>query len=63
MRTISFGSLSWAMRRARDFDANRYMNWRYFCDYSGGNVYENMCHQLSFWYKALKLADSQGRSR
>jgi predicted dehydrogenase len=39
----------------REFDANRYMNWRYFFDYSGGNVYENMCHQMSFWYKALKL--------
>ena len=40
---------------ARDFDANRYTNWRYFWDYSGGNVYENMCHQLAFWYKALGL--------
>ena len=39
----------------REFDANRYMNWRYFWDYSGGNVYENMCHQVSFWYKALGL--------
>ena len=27
-----------------EFDANRYVNWRFFCDYSGGNVYENMCH-------------------
>jgi predicted dehydrogenase len=40
---------------AHEFDANRYMNWRYFWDYSGGNVYENMCHQVSFWYKALNL--------
>jgi predicted dehydrogenase len=42
---------------ARDvaFDANRYRNWRFFWDYSGGNVYENMCHQLSFWYKVLDL--------
>ena len=40
---------------AHDFDANRYINWRYFWDYSGGNVYENMCHQVEFWYKALKL--------
>jgi len=40
---------------ARDFDANRYTNWRYFWDYSGGNVYENMCHQVAFWYKALGL--------
>ena len=39
----------------RDFDPNRYMNWRFFWDYSGGNVYENMCHQISFWYKALDL--------
>lgn len=39
----------------REFDANRYMNWRFFWDYSGGNVHENMCHQLAFWYKALGL--------
>ncbi len=38
-----------------DFDANRYANWRFFWDYSGGNVYENMCHQLSFWYKVMNL--------
>jgi predicted dehydrogenase len=38
-----------------DFDPNRYINWRFFWDYSGGNVYENMCHQLSFWYKVLDL--------
>lgn len=37
------------------FDANRYINWRFFWDYSGGNVYENMCHQLSFWYKMMNL--------
>ena len=37
------------------FDANRYINWRFYWDYSGGNVYENMCHQLSFWYRALGL--------
>jgi predicted dehydrogenase len=37
------------------FDANRYRNWRFFWDYSGGNVYENMCHQLSFWYKVMDL--------
>ncbi len=37
------------------FDANRFVNWRFFWDYSGGNVYENMCHQLSFWYKVGNL--------
>ncbi|MBI3209324.1 MAG: Gfo/Idh/MocA family oxidoreductase [Candidatus Solibacter usitatus] len=40
---------------SREFDANRYVNWRFFWDYSGGNFYENMCHQLAFWYKPLKL--------
>ncbi len=40
----------------REFDANRYMNWRLFWDYSGGNVHENLSHQLAFWYKALNLA-------
>jgi predicted dehydrogenase len=40
---------------ARDFDANRYMNWRLFEDYSGGSVHENMCQQLCFWYRALNL--------
>jgi predicted dehydrogenase len=37
------------------FDPNRYINWRFFWDYSGGNVYENMCHQVAFWYKVLGL--------
>ncbi|HYW41729.1 MAG TPA: Gfo/Idh/MocA family oxidoreductase [Bryobacteraceae bacterium] len=37
------------------FDANRYINWRFFWDYSGGNVYENMCHQIAFWYKTMGL--------
>lgn len=39
----------------REFDPNRYINWRFFWDYSGGNVYENMCHQIAFWFKALDL--------
>jgi predicted dehydrogenase len=38
-----------------EFDANRYINWRFFWDYSGGNVYENLCHQLAFWYKVMNL--------
>jgi predicted dehydrogenase len=44
------------------FDANRYENWRFFWDYSGGNVYENMCHQVAFWYKALGLKIPQAVS-
>ncbi len=39
----------------REFDPNRYINWRFFWDYSGGNVFENMCHQLAFWYKVMDL--------
>jgi predicted dehydrogenase len=38
-----------------DFDAQRFINWRFFWDYSGGNVFENMVHQVAFWYKALGL--------
>jgi predicted dehydrogenase len=40
---------------AHEFDAHRYVNWRFFWDYSGGNVSENMCHQLAFWYKVMGL--------
>jgi predicted dehydrogenase len=37
------------------FDPNRLINWRFFWDYSGGNVYENMIHQVILWYKMLDL--------
>ncbi len=40
---------------AREFDRERFIHWRYFWDYSGGGVFENMSQQLSFWYKALNL--------
>lgn len=40
---------------AREFDANRYQNWRLFADYSGGSVTENFSSQLAFWYKVLNL--------
>lgn len=38
-----------------DFDAQRFINWRFFEDYSGGNVYENLSQQLAFWYQVLNL--------
>jgi predicted dehydrogenase len=37
------------------FDPQRYLNWRFYWDYSGGNVFENMVHQVGFWYKVLSL--------
>jgi predicted dehydrogenase len=37
------------------FDPQRYLNWRFYWDYSGGNVFENMVHQVGFWYAALRL--------
>ena len=37
------------------FDPERFINWRFYWDYSGGNVFENMVHQVGFWYKALGL--------
>ena len=40
---------------AADFDPHRFINWRFFEDYSGGNVYENLSQQLAFWYQALNL--------
>lgn len=39
----------------REFDAQRFINWRFFEDYSGGNVHENLSQQLAFWSKALRL--------
>jgi predicted dehydrogenase len=37
------------------FDPNRFINWRFFWDYSGGNVFENMVHQVGFWFKLMDL--------
>ena len=38
------------------FDPQRYINWRFYWDYSGGNVTENMVHTLGFWFSALGLS-------
>jgi predicted dehydrogenase len=35
------------------FDPHRYINWRFFWDYDGSNVFENMVHQVGFWYKLM----------
>ena len=39
----------------RPFDAHRFIHWRYFWDTSGGNVFEGMSQQLSFWFTAMRL--------
>jgi len=43
-----------------DWDPNRYVNWRFFWDYDGSNVFENMVYQVGFWYKALDLKIPRG---
>jgi predicted dehydrogenase len=39
----------------RTFDPNRVINWRFYWDYSGGNMFENMVHQVGFWFKLMNL--------
>ena len=43
-----------------DWDPTRYINWRFFWDYDGSNVFENMVHQVGFWYKQLNLQIPRG---
>jgi predicted dehydrogenase len=45
--------------KAVPFDPQRFINWRFFWDYSGANVFENMVHILAFWYGALDLSIPQ----
>ena len=49
-------NVAWnAFDGGREFEANRFIHWRYFWEYGGGNVSENMSQQLAFWYRALGL--------
>jgi predicted dehydrogenase len=41
--------------KPHEFSGDRVMNWRFYWDYSGGNVFENMVHQVGFWFKVLDL--------
>jgi len=41
--------------KRHEFSSERVINWRFYWDYSGGNVFENMVHQVGFWYKVLDL--------
>jgi len=37
------------------FDANKFINWRLFWEFSGGNVTENMVHQIAWIMSAMNL--------
>ncbi|MBS1806904.1 MAG: Gfo/Idh/MocA family oxidoreductase [Acidobacteria bacterium] len=42
-------------RTKRAFDANKFINWRLFWEFSGGNVTENMVHQIGWLIGVLDL--------
>jgi len=42
-------------RPDRQFDAFKFINWRLFWEFSGGNVTENMVHQIAWIMSALNL--------
>jgi len=53
------GNVNWNSflngRPNRPFDANKFINWRLFWEFSGGNVTENMVHQIAWIMSALDL--------
>src|SRR5207302_1760714 len=52
-------NVSWDLflngRSARPFDPYAFINWRLFWEFSGGNVTENMVHQIAWIMRALDL--------
>lgn len=42
-------------RQMRPFDGFKFINWRLFWEFSGGNVTENMVHQIALIMRALEL--------
>jgi predicted dehydrogenase len=44
-------------RPDRSFDGYKFMNWRLFWEFSGGNVTENMIHQIAWIMTALDLPE------
>jgi predicted dehydrogenase len=42
-------------RPEQAFDPNKFINWRLFWQFSGGNVTENMVHQIAWIMSALEL--------
>jgi predicted dehydrogenase len=47
-------------RPDRSFDPYRLINWRLFWEFSGGNVTENMVHQIAWIMRALDLPHPAG---
>jgi predicted dehydrogenase len=54
---ITAGNVDWqrflGASASGEFDADRFLNWRLYWDYSGGSLHESMSQQLAFWYKVL----------
>jgi predicted dehydrogenase len=44
-------------RPDRQFDAFKFINWRLYWEFSGGNVTENMVHQIAWIMSALDLPE------
>ena len=44
-------------RPDRPFDAFKFINWRLYWEFSGGNVTENMVHQIAWIMSALELPE------
>lgn len=42
-------------RPDREFDGYKFVNWRLFWEFSGGNITENMVHQIAWIMSALDL--------
>src|SRR6478672_615465 len=53
------GNVNWGAflngRPDQPFDAYKFINWRLFWEFSGGNVTENMVHQVAWIMSALDL--------
>jgi predicted dehydrogenase len=54
------GNVDWNLflngRRPRPFDPNKFINWRLYWEFSGGNVTENMVHQIALIISSLGLS-------
>jgi predicted dehydrogenase len=44
-------------RPERDFDPFKFINWRLYWEFSGGNITENMVHQIAWIMTALDLPE------